>query len=119
MKFYYVYVLKSLREDFLYVGLTEDLKRRLKEHNNQEEPSTKHFAPFDIAHYEAYRNQRDTKKRENYLKTTKGGTTLRYMLQSHLSKHIINPRHSSGFGITSLRILLNVIHNIFYFFNIF
>jgi len=85
MKFYYVYILRSLKKDFLYVGLTENLKRRFKEHDNQEELSTKHFAPFELVHYEAYKNKKDAERREQYLKTTKGKTTLRYMLQNHLS----------------------------------
>ncbi len=85
MEFYYIYILKSLEKDFLYVGLTKNLKRRFKEHNNKEELSTKHFAPFQIIHYEAFKNKRDAEKRERYSKTTKGKTTLRYMLQNHLS----------------------------------
>ena len=59
MIFYYVYVLQSLNHDFLYVGFTEDLKRRFKEHNNGEELSTKHYTPFELIHYEAYRNEND------------------------------------------------------------
>jgi predicted GIY-YIG superfamily endonuclease len=43
MKFYYLYVLKSITKDFIYVGQTIDLKRRFKEHNNKEELSTKHY----------------------------------------------------------------------------
>lgn len=31
---YYVYILKSSKDASKYIGLTEDLKRRLKEHNN-------------------------------------------------------------------------------------
>jgi len=86
MKFYYVYILKSLKKDFLYVGKTEDLKRRLREHNNKEELSTKYYAPFELIHYEAYRNPRDAKRREEYLKTTKGKTTLRSMLREYLNE---------------------------------
>ncbi len=86
MKFYYVYILKSLKKDFLYVGVTENLRRRFKEHNNKEELSTKHFAPFELIYYEAFKNKRDMEKRERYLKTTKGKTVLRYMLKNHLSQ---------------------------------
>jgi len=64
MQFYYVYVLKSLHKDFLYVGFTTDLQKRFREHNNGEELSTKHYAPFDLIHYEAYRNKKDAKRRE-------------------------------------------------------
>ena len=84
MKFYYVYVLKSLRKNFLYIGFTTNLKKRFKEHNNKEELSTKHYAPFELIFYEAYRDKKDAKRRERYLKTTKGKTTLRSMLKDYL-----------------------------------
>ena len=83
MKFHYVYILRSLKKDFVYVGCTKDLKRRFKEHNNKEELSTKHYAPFELIHYEAYKDARDAYRRESYLKTTKGKTTLRTMLKEY------------------------------------
>jgi putative endonuclease len=83
MTFYYVYVLQSLHHDFIYIGFTTDLKRRFKEHNNKEELSTNHYAPFELIHYEAYRNEKDAHRREEYLKTNKGRTTLMTMLKEH------------------------------------
>lgn len=85
MKFYYVYVLKSLHKDFLYIGHSTNLNRRFNEHNSKEELSTKHYAPFDLIHYEAYKNLKDAKRREGYLKTTKGKTTLRTMLKEYFA----------------------------------
>ena len=85
MKFYYIYILKSIQHDFFYVGFTENLKLRLNQHNNKEELSTKAYAPFEFIHYEAYRNMKDAKRREQYFKTTKGKTTLRYMLKEFLN----------------------------------
>lgn len=41
VKFYYVYVLQSLKVDWVYVGSTSDLKQRFKSHNNKENLSTK------------------------------------------------------------------------------
>jgi putative endonuclease len=84
MKFYYVYILKSLHHNFIYVGFTENLKNRFNQHNRKEELSTKVYAPFELIHYEAYRNQKDAERREIYFKTTKGKTTLRYMLKEYL-----------------------------------
>ena len=81
MKFFYIYVLKSLIKDFTYVGFTSDLRKRFKEHNNKEELSTKHYAPFDLIHFEAYKNIKDAKRREHYFKTTKGKVTLKQMLK--------------------------------------
>lgn len=81
MKFYYVYVIKSLHKNFLYVGFTENIVVRFQQHNNKENPSTKIYTPFELIHYEAYRSEQDAKRREEYFKTTKGKTTLRYMLK--------------------------------------
>lgn len=85
MSFCYVYVLKSLKKDFIYVGFTHDLKNRLEQHNNRENLSTKHYAPFELIHYEAYRNEKDAKRREEYFKTTKGKVTLKQMLKEYFS----------------------------------
>ena len=85
MKFYYVYVLRSLKFNFIYVGFTMNLRRRLKEHNNKEELSTKHYAPFELIFFEAYRNQKDAKRRERYFKTTKGKAVLKNMLKDYFT----------------------------------
>ncbi len=86
MNFYYVYILSSIYQDFLYVGFTHNLKKRFQEHNNSEELSTKHYVPFILIHYEAYRNEKDAKRREKYFKTTKGKTTLKTMLQEYFQE---------------------------------
>ena len=83
MNFSYIYILKSVHHDFIYVGFTGNLRLRLKQHNDKEELSTKHFAPFELIHYEAYRNVNDAKRRETYFKTTKGKTTLKCMLKEY------------------------------------
>ncbi len=87
MNFFYVYVLKSQIKSFLYVGFTHNLKKRFIEHNNREELSTKAYAPLDLIFYEAYRNEKDAKRREGYFKTTKGKTTLRAMLKEYLERN--------------------------------
>ena len=73
----------SVKQDFIYVGFTHNLKNRLKEHNNLENLSTKHYAPFELIFYEAYPNEKDAKRREEYFKTTKGKVTLRQMLKEY------------------------------------
>ncbi|NQV88553.1 MAG: GIY-YIG nuclease family protein [Parcubacteria group bacterium] len=65
---YYVYVLKSLKVKELYIGYTNDLKRRLMEHNGGKNISTKHKAPFKLAYYEAYVASSDAKEGEKQLK---------------------------------------------------
>lgn len=89
MKFYYVYVLKSISKvGFIYVGYTTDLKRRFAEHNAGTEFSTKPYSPYELIFYEAYRNMKDAKRREEYFKTTKGKTSLRTMLKEYFTNKI-------------------------------
>lgn len=84
MQFFYVYVLQNKVKDFIYVGYTKNLRKRFLEHNNKEEISTKHYTPLELIFYEAYRDQKDAKRREDYFKTTKGKVTLRMMLKEYL-----------------------------------
>jgi len=65
---YYIYVLKSLKDDKLYIGSTNDLKRRLSEHNNGLNRSTKDRRPFELRYYEACANEHDARTREYNLK---------------------------------------------------
>ena len=65
---FYVYVIKSLKSDWVYTGYTNNLKRRFGEHNAGKNISTKHKAPFDLIYYEAYRSMSDAKYRESQLK---------------------------------------------------
>ena len=51
---YYVYILKSNKDDNLYIGYTNDLRRRLKEHNTSFSKATKSRLPLELVYYEAY-----------------------------------------------------------------
>jgi len=90
MQFYYVYILESKKKNFVYTGVTKDLRRRFKEHNNKEELSTKHYAPFSLIFYEAYLSKADASRREKYFKTTKGKTTLRSMLRDYFQQKLLD-----------------------------
>ena len=61
---FYTYVLKSKKSDDLYIGYTSDLKRRLIEHNQGLNFSTKNNIPWEIIYYEACIKQSDAKRRE-------------------------------------------------------
>ena len=81
--FYYVYVLQSLKSNGLYIGYTEDLRKRLQEHNRGLNFSTKPHKPWKLIHYEAYLNEKDAKRREEYLKTNQGARILKRMLKEY------------------------------------
>ena len=81
--FHYVYVLKSLINDNLYIGMTDNLKRRLWEHNHGLSFSTKPYMPWQIIHFEGYINKKDSSRREKYLKTNQGSRLLKRMLKEY------------------------------------
>ncbi len=76
---FYVYVLKCSNKD-LYIGYSDDLKRRLHEHINGNVKSTKSKLPVILIYYEAYKDKRDATKREYNLKTGQ----QRELLKEHL-----------------------------------
>ena len=65
---FFIYILKSLKDKELYIGSTNDLKRRIEEHNSGKVPSTKPRMPFKLIYYEAYLSEKDAKHREHNLK---------------------------------------------------
>ena len=65
---FYVYILKSLKDGELYCGSTNDLRRRLKEHNEKKSFATRLRVPFKLMYYEAYASEKDARKREHNLK---------------------------------------------------
>lgn len=83
MKFYYVYVLHNADKNFIYIGFSEDLKSRVPYHNAGKVQSTKPYLPLELIHYEAYKSKADAKRRELYLKTNRGKTTLKTMLREY------------------------------------
>lgn len=66
--FFYVYILRSKKDDKLYIGYTNNLERRMKEHNSGENPATRHRRPLELIYYEAYKSHNDAKHRETMLK---------------------------------------------------
>ena len=66
--FYYTYILLSQKDNKRYIGYTSDLRRRIKEHNDGLNKSTKNRRPFKLVYYEACLSEKDAKSREKYLK---------------------------------------------------
>ena len=65
---FYVYVIKSKKYGSLYIGSTNDLKRRIIKHNKGLVKSTKSKKPYKLLYYEAYDAESDARRREKMLK---------------------------------------------------
>lgn len=66
---YFTYVLKSKKDNKHYIGFTDDLTRRLEQHNNGLVESTKSRIPLELVYYEACLDKNKAIKREKYFKT--------------------------------------------------
>lgn len=77
---YYVYVLRSLRNKRLYTGSTNNLDRRLSEHNNGRSKYTKNTKPFILLYKEEYLTKSEAFRREMFLKTGQGRELLKDLL---------------------------------------
>lgn len=87
-RFFYTYVLLSLKDHKFYVGFSEDLAKRIKEHCDGRVHSTKSRLPVKLIHYEAYIEKADAKAREVFLKSGFGREQLRLSLKKTLLKMI-------------------------------
>jgi len=88
MSYYYIYVLQSLKDYNWYTGYTNDLKKRLKEHNDGKNISTKNQRPFKLIYFEGCLNEEDAKAREKYLKSGMGKRYIKNRLKRYL--HEVN-----------------------------
>jgi len=70
---FYVYILRSINNpEHFYVGYTNDLKKRIKDHNSGVSIHTNKFRPWKIRGYLAFDCKEKAEKFETYLKTGNG-----------------------------------------------
>jgi putative endonuclease len=65
---YYVYLINSTKNNEIYIGYTNNLKRRLVEHNTNKSFSTKNSGHWTLTYYESYKSKEDAIRREHNLK---------------------------------------------------
>ena len=74
---YYVYVLKSIKDESLYIGYSSNLKLRLKEHFDGLVTATKDRRPLKLVYYECGLSKEKAILREKSLKTGFGRNYLK------------------------------------------
>ena len=86
MVFFYVYVLESLKDGKRYIGYTDNLRRRIEEHQKGKSLSTKPRLPMKLIYFEACTDKEDAQRREEYFKATGGRRFLAKRLRSYYKK---------------------------------
>lgn len=66
---YYVYILSNSTNSVIYIGVTNNLQRRIKEHKSEQiEGFTKKYHIHKLVYFEEYSEVNDAIKREKQLK---------------------------------------------------
>jgi putative endonuclease len=74
---YYVYAIESLTRKYIYIGITDNIDRRLNQHNKGYNRTTKPYRPFRLIYLEELQDRNQARVWEKYLKTTAGRRFLR------------------------------------------
>ena len=78
---YIVYILRSINKpEQLYIGYTENLPKRIKEHNDEKSGYSSKYAPWQIETYITFKNPKKAKELEKYLKSGSGFAFLKKRL---------------------------------------
>ncbi|OGK23455.1 hypothetical protein A3A46_03365 [Candidatus Roizmanbacteria bacterium RIFCSPLOWO2_01_FULL_37_13] len=78
--FYYAYVLLSLKDKNLYIGSTDNLRLRFKQHVNGKTVSLKNRRPLKLIYYEAFLTKKEALLKEKFYKSGRGHEVLYKML---------------------------------------
>lgn len=90
---HYLYILKSKISDQLYIGYTQNLVQRLKEHNSGKSFYTKKYLPWELVYFEGYANDTDAKDRE--IKIKQFGKVYS-QLKRRIKRSLNGPRKARG-----------------------
>ncbi|MEE9162887.1 MAG: GIY-YIG nuclease family protein [Candidatus Neomarinimicrobiota bacterium] len=78
---YWVYVLQSKKDGGFYTGYTQDLDKRVREHNAGKTRSLRGRMPLELVYSEEFPHKRAAKERERQIKSWKGGEGLKNLME--------------------------------------
>lgn len=82
--FYYMVFLYAIKNNInteIYVGISDNITRRIKEHNSGKNRYTKAFMPWEVFYQEVFSDYATARKREIYFKNASGKKFLKNILQ--------------------------------------
>ena len=79
---FYVYIIHSKKLNKRYIGRTDDLRSRIKQHNSRGGDFTGRGIPWRLIYYESFIIKKDAIMEEKFLKTGKGRERLKFLLKN-------------------------------------
>jgi len=80
MEEWFVYVLRSLRDDHLYIGISRDPEKRVIAHNRGKTESTKNRRPFILIYKESCHSVNEAREKEKYYKSGFGREIVKKLI---------------------------------------
>jgi len=77
---YTVYIIKSEKTKQYYIGVTSDVKQRLRHHNSGANRWTKNKSPWKVIYTEDFEDKDLAWKREKQIKSYKGGEAFKKLI---------------------------------------
>ena len=76
-KMIFVYAISSLSQNYIYVGMTQDIEGRIKRHNDGRERTTRFYKPFELIYSEVCETRSKARVQEKFWKSGIGKEKLR------------------------------------------
>jgi len=86
MNRYFVYAIKSKKDNRIYVGISKNPERRLEEHNNGNTPSTKAYRPWDLIYKTSFSSRIEARQEEKRLKSGYGKEFLKSFIKQFIPR---------------------------------
>jgi len=81
---YYVYIIFSKKLDKKYIGITQNIKKRVYEHKTKQSRFTSSTNDWKLVYYQVFISKKDAHTEEKFLKTGQGRERLKYLLANTL-----------------------------------
>ncbi|NDV15563.1 GIY-YIG nuclease family protein [Muricauda sp. TY007] len=78
---FYTYALNSLKRNYIYVGITSDIERRIREHNSGKNKTTRPYRPFVLIFRKEFKTRLEARAEEKKLKSGYGKEFLKDLIQ--------------------------------------
>ena len=77
---YYLYILLSESKERTYTGVSDNVNKRLEEHNAGKVKSSRPYRPYKIIHTESFAGLTEARQKERFYKSTTGRRRLREII---------------------------------------
>lgn len=79
---FYFYILQSKKDQSYYYGTTDNLERRIREHNKGKSKYTRNKIPWKRVYYEKFNTLKEARKREYQVKRKKRKGYVEWLIKT-------------------------------------